>query len=217
MPMTGTRIVPRTQREIARRGSAVGANWSEVVWWQYFDSQAYVSGTTTKQTFFAAPSADRTLSNLEQPGQIPAPGQFEIYNIMFDVRSTLPVTLQTVAGPLTTAGVLNDLALLISGLNERPTWTFFLSGKEYGPFTLLTLGGSGGVTGFGYGSSIATSSGQIQYARNDPSNGWNYFGSLIIVEQSNFKVVLNWNAAATLTADKLNVVSMQGVLSRKVQ
>lgn len=213
----GVPIRPETQRQVAERGMAVGADYAEVVWWQFYDSQAYVSATTTRQRFFSTANNDKTITNLAQPGQIPSPQQFQIYNVCLDVRSTLPVTLQTAVGPLTTAGVLNDLALLIGGLNERPTWSLFLSSKEYGPFTLLTLGGTGGVSGFGYGSSIATSSGQIQYARNDPSNGWNYFGNIVITQQSNFYIELNWAAAATLTADKLNVVSMFGILNRKVQ
>lgn len=215
---TGVPIQPEGQRTVAARSRAVSANVAEVVWWQYYDTQTYTSGTTVRQSFFSAPVNDPTLSNLPQGGQLPAPQQFQIYNVTLDVRSVLPVTLMTAVGPLTTAGVLADLALLISGSNERPTWMLKLSSKDYGPFTLMTLGGNGGgVSGFGYGSSIGTSSGSIQYARIDPNGGWNYWGNIIIGEQSNFSVVLEWAAAATMSADKRLVVSLHGILNRKVQ
>ena len=213
----GVPIDAQTLASVNRKGTPKAGDGSEVIWYQLYDTQSYVSGTTVALNFFAAPSTDDTLSNLSQGGQLPARQSLQIHQCCLDILSVLPVTLDTAAGPLTTAGVLNDLALILFGANQRPIWTLIVSNKTYGPYSLTVLHGTGGPMGFGYGSSIATNSGSIQYAKNDPEPGWNYWGSLIIAQQSNFNLTMKWSTAATLTADKRLRTSLMGILNRPVQ
>ena len=47
--------------------------------------------------------------------------------------------------------------------------------------------------------------------------GWNYFGRIIIPEQNNFNIVVNYAAAQATTATPIPVrITMFGVLSRRV-
>lgn len=180
----------------------------EAIWHQAYDTQLFTSGTTTRLVFFQALQADRTLSNMEQAGSFPKPQSLQIHQITCDVLSILPTTL---TGDIT--GVLTDLALLIFGANERPTWTLNISNKNYGPYSLTTLHGTGGPAGSGWSGATITG---MQYARNEPGPGWNYCGRVIIPEQVNFSVELNWAATATMTANKRIRLSLFGVLGRRV-
>lgn len=212
----GARFQARSNAQVNAAATPPSGNAAEAIWHQLYDTQTFTSAATTTLTFFRLSQADTTLSNMPQGGVLPVPQTLQIYDITLDIMSALPVTLDTAVGPLTTAGVLNDLALLIFGSAQRGTWTLGISDKNYGPYSLTVLHGTGGPAGWGYGSSIATSSGSIQYARNEPAPGWNYYGNIIIPSQVNFSVVFNWAATATLTANKLLRTSLFGVLNRRV-
>ena len=56
----------------------------------------------------------------------------------------------------------------------------------------------------------------LQYGRNDPSPGWNYYGRIIIPEQVSFNIEVNYAAAQTLTANYHIRLAMFGVLARRV-
>lgn len=208
MSVLGARFRALPGATVEANATPPAGNSEEAIWHQIYDTQSFVSGTTTRLVFFQAANADRTLSNMDQGGSLPRPQKLQLYNVCLDVLSIIPVTTSA-----TIDGVLNDLALLIFGSNQRPTWTLNISQKAYGPYSLTTLGGTGGPTGFGFSSDGAEI---IQFAKNDPSGGWNYFGRLTIPEQVNFSVELNWAATATMTADKRVRVSLFGVQNRRV-
>lgn len=207
MPSFGERFRALPGSTVEANATPPSGGAEEAIWHQIYDSQTYTSAVTTRQVFFQAANADRTLSNMDQGGALPRPQKLQVYNICFDVLSAIPVTTSA-----TIDGVLNDLALLIMGSATRPTWTLNISQKAYGPYSLTTLSGTGGPTGFGFSSDGAEI---IQFAKNDPNGGWNYFGRVIIPEQVNFFVEVNWAAAATLTANKINRFSLFGVLNRR--
>ena len=202
------------ERFRALPGSTVEANATppsggaeEAIWHQIYDSQTFTDNVTTRMVFFQAANADRTLSNMDQGGALPRPQKLQIYNVCCDILSTIPVTTSA-----TLTGALNDLALLIFGLAQRPTWTLNISQKAYGPYSLTALGGTGGPVGF-----IGSSDGAeiLQYAKNDPSVGWNYFGRVIIPEQVNFNTEINYAATADISENKLFRFSLFGVLNRR--
>ena len=180
----------------------------EAIWHQVYDSQTYTDNVTVTMTFFQVTNADKTLSNLPQGGVFPSPQSLQIHNICCDILSPVPVSTSA-----TLTGVLNDLALLLFGSAQRPVWTLEISDKKYGPYSLTTLGGTGGPTGFGFSGDGAEI---IEFAKNDPSGGWNYFGRVIIPEQNNFKLIIDYAAAADVTENKIFRVSMFGVLGRRV-
>lgn len=204
----GAPFRPLTKGQTEAMATPPSGGSAEDIWHQLFDTQPFVSATTVQLTFFRAAQNDRTLSNMPTGGTLPRPQTLRIHNICLDVLSTIPVTTSA-----TLTGVLDDLALIIFGLAQRPTWTLSISDKSYGPYSLTTLHGTGGPHGFGWSGDGAEI---IQYARNAVEPGWNYYGRIIIPEQVDFNIVLNWAAAATITADKLIRVSMFGVLGRRV-
>lgn len=202
------RALPKAAVEAA--STPPSGNAQEAIWHQLYDTQTFVSAATVRLDFFRTTVADATLSNMNTGGTLPRPLSLQIHNISCDFLSATPVS--TAAGGV--AGILNDLALLLLGTTQRPTWELVISDKTYGPYSLTTLHGTGGPAGFGYGTFTAEES--IQYARNEPGGGWNYFGRVIIPEQVQFRVALIWNATATLTGDTRVRLSMFGVLGRRV-
>lgn len=201
---------PLTTAQVQQKATPPAGNSSEVIYHQMFDTQTFTSATTTDLNFFAAANADATLTNLPQAGQLPFPQTLQIFDITLDILSPVPVS--TNPGATTVVGVLNDLALLLLGSAQRPTWQLNISEKKYGPYSLTTLHGTGGPTGFGWGAEVTS----IQYARNEPSPGWTYMGNITIKQQVNFNVVVHYAATATLTGNPLFRVSMFGILNRAV-
>ena len=210
----GTPFRPQTNQAVTAGATPPSGDSAESIWHQLYDTQSFVSATTTALQFFLSPGVDPTLSNMTQGGTLPRPQTLQIYDITLDVLSIIPLSVSATA---TVVGVLNDLALLIFGAGQRPTWTLSISQKAYGPYSLTVLHGTGGPTGWGwaYGTAAAES---FQYARNEPGPGWNYYGRVSILEQMQFQLSVNWAATATLTEDdrRLRCVSLFGVLNRRV-
>lgn len=178
----------------------------ESIWHCLYDTQTYVDNTTTRLTFFQTTNVDPTLSNMEAGGQLPSPQSFEIHNICLDLLPGVGISTSA-----TTTGNGDDMALLL--LTGRPVWTLTISQKAYGPYPLTSLHGTGGPQVFGFSSDGAEI---LQYARNDPSPGWNYFGRIIIPEQVGFKIDVVFAAAQNLTADVRLRLAMFGVLNRRI-
>jgi hypothetical protein len=183
-------------------------NAAESIWHQLYDTQTYTDATTVRLTFFQASNADKTLSNIDQGGTLPRFQTLQIHNVCLDILSIVPVSTSA-----TLTGVLNDLALLTFGANQRPTWTLTISNKAYGPYSLTTLHGTGGPDGFGFSGDGAEI---IQYARSDGSPGWNYYGKVILPEQCSFDATIIYAAVADTTEDKRFRFSLFGVLTRRV-
>ena len=184
-------------------------NAAEVIWHQLYDTQTYVDNTTARLEFFTQASNDRTITNMSTPGILPRFQTLQMHNVCLDVLSIIPLTTST-----TVAGVLNDLALLTIGAAHRPTWTFNLSSKDYGPYSVSALHGTGGPDGFGWGGGATES---FQYARNATWPGWNYRGNMTIREQVPFFLAINWAAPVDMSADKRLRLSLFGVLNRNIQ
>lgn len=208
----GVPFRPQSNQAVTAGATPPSGNSAEAIWYQLYDTQTFISGTTVSQQFFLSPGTDPTLSNMTQAGTLPSPQTLQIYDITLDVLSIIPLTATATA---TVAGVLNDLALLIFGAGQRPTWTLSISQKAYGPYSLTVLHGTGGPTGWGwaYGTAAAIN---YQYARNEQGPGWNYHGRVSILQQMQFSLAINWAATATMTEDKRLRVSMFGVLNRRV-
>ncbi len=179
----------------------------EAIWHAVYDTQTYTSAATTSLTFFTNTNNDKTLSNMEAAGQFPAPQSFLIHNVCVDI-----ITAAGVSTNAANAGSLDDIWRLLLG--GRPTWTLSLSNKNYGPYPVTLLHGTGGPQGFHAGAPAAP--GTTQWGINSLVPGWNYFGRIIIPQQVSFNIVVNWSAAQTLTGNALVRFSLVGVLNRRV-
>lgn len=176
-----------------------------------YDTQSYVSATTTQLTFFQTTNADVTLNNLEQPGALPENTYFEIHRIMCD--PFIPPTTQATSGA---PAALLDIWNLLFGTG-RGIFTLFINSKKYGEEPLSMFHASGGPIGFMAGT--AGASNFLSYANNGVMDGgWYVGGRLVISPKSSFKAVLNWAAAQTLVAGNSNIrLVQQGVYYRPVQ
>lgn len=202
----GQRFKVATRAQLRQMSTPPSGASPEAIWHQFYDTQDYVSATTTTLTFFATPNVDLTLSNMETGGQLSDPQWLSIYDITLDFLSQ---NTTQAAGLL---GELNDLSLLLKV--GRPTWTLTISDKNYGPYSLTVLHGTGGPSGTIDAGTLAAG---IQYANNMPTPGWNYKGSLIIPPKTSFRIVVNFGAAQTTTLTPLPMrISLFGILSRRV-
>jgi hypothetical protein len=204
----GSRFSALPKGAVEQAATPPSGNAQEAIWHQLYDSQTFTDNSSVVLTFFQTANADKTLSNQEQGGTLPKPQSLRIYDICLDILSPVPVSTSA-----TLTGVLNDLALLIFGSAQRPTWTLSISSKSYGPYSLTVLHGTGGPDGFGFSSDGAEI---IQYAKNAGSPGWNYFGRVIIPEQVPFFMTINYAATADVTENKIFRASLFGVLQRRV-
>lgn len=204
----GTNFIPKSRAQIRADFTPPSGQSQEAIWHQLYDTQTYTDNSTTRLTFFAATNADNTLSNMDASGMLPAPQSFAIHNVCCDLWTAAGVSTSA-----TTVGNVNDLFLLM--LVGRPTWTLNISSKRYGPYSLSALHGTGGPVGFSTNASTAAAVSQ-QFAKNDASAGWNYYGKVGVPEQVAFNMEVVWGAAQDLTANWTIRMSLFGVLNRRV-
>lgn len=206
--MLGARYQAMTQSQVDAQATPPSGASVENIFHQLYDTQTFTDNATVLLSFFQAANADKTLSNMDQGGALPRFQSLRIHDVTLDILSIIPVTTSA-----TLTGVLNDLALLIFGSAQRPTWTLTISAKAYGPYSLTCLHGTGGPTGFGFSGDGAEI---IEFAKNDPASGWNYLGQVTIPEQVNFQLDIRWAATADISENKLFRVSLFGILTRRV-
>lgn len=179
----------------------VAGGQSEAIAWTFYDTATYVDNVTTELPFFTVARANRNATNLNTPGQLPEPQYFQIMWFGCSILTT----------PAATAW-LDVQALLQGGANGPPTWTFVLADKRYGPFPLMDLHASGGITGFGTQTTEAyANSGVI----GEHKDAWQD-GAIIIPPQQGFSVDVVWDGAQNISGNTLIQLYMRGVLHRRV-
>ncbi len=180
----------------------------EAIWHLIYDTKVYTDNTTVSLNFFdSANVGTLDLSNMELPGQFPAPQVFNIHGIFCDLWTAAGVSTSA-----TNTGNINDIMLLL--FTGRPRWQLTVQQKNYGPYPLRTLHGLGAPAVFGFSSDGAEI---LQQAAADRSPGWNYNGSITIPASTAFQFNVTWAAAQDLTADWRIQIAMSGKLSRAVK
>lgn len=187
--------------------------------WTWFDTQTYVSGTTTVLDFFQSVNADKNLSNMVAAGQIPSPQFFDLYHCSIAYLVPFSATVPIVTAPALT-GALNDVDRLSQGAA-----LFNVASKDYwqGPQLALPAGGGPDARlAFTSNGTEATSfSSTAQYATNgnpDLRNRYNFWGDITLPANQNFIWRLTWTAALTFapSTNRLIKVWMDGYLYRRV-
>jgi hypothetical protein len=206
--MLGVKVRARPRAAVLAAATPPSGRSQEAIWHQLYDTQTYLAaGVTTLN--FGLVNVDKTLSNFEANNQLPAPQSMQLYNICCDIFPTTAGLSNNVAP--TAVGNLNDMQKIL--FQARPTWTLGISGKNYGPYSLTDLHGTGGPGGFIAGAEVTL----VQHARNDVSPGWNYCGSIIIPEQTTFTFTINFQGVLVPVAvDHFIRISLFGVLQRRV-
>lgn len=184
--------------------------------WTWFDTQSYVSGTTTRLDFFQTVNADKTLSNMVAAGQIPSPQFFDLYHC--SIAYLIPFSAVAAAAAIAVTGALNDVDRLSQGAAS-----FSVANKDYwqGPQFALPCGG-GAVPFFAMaGTEAAGTKSALQYASNgnrDLRNRYCFWGDITIPANQNFIWSLTWSAALTFdpNSNRNIKVWMDGYLYRRV-
>lgn len=188
----------------------------ETVGWQWWDTQTYVSGTTTQLiNFFATQRATVDLSNMEIAGQLAAPKAFLLRAIRFFVKQR-PSTISPVTSPQT--GNFDNIAQLIN----TGVFTFTIGNKQYAQNALWTLTAGGGASGAMASANSGVASANFHdYAQSgiaDPRAVYTLSKPLFIPPQMNFNAAVTWPAAITLAGGNTTVCFLlDGDLLRPVQ
>lgn len=204
------KIRPKTRQQLALLANPEAANQPEALPWVLYDTQSWTTGVTAVASYFGTVPGDKTLGNMEGPGQLPDPQYFEIAYWGCDfLLSPNSVASVAVAGPL------NDIAAFLFA--QRGTWEFNISNKRIGPFPLSFFHASGGPTGF-LAITNAAAAQKNEYANNGIfDGGFCVEYAIIIPPKLGFDVTLRTAAAPTLQTSPLNVrVWQAGVLHRRV-
>jgi hypothetical protein len=189
------------------------ANQPEVVPWQLYDTQDIANAAAGPFTFFVNQNADKTLSNMEGPGQLPDPQFFECYYLSCDILQVPAATAQAAEPNTALANVENILKTC------RATFTFNMSNKRYGPFSLTMAHATGGATGSGYGYGTAANGTSAFLVNNGipGSGGFPFSGALVIPPKTGFDVTVNLGVAATILVATVKMrISLVGNLYRRV-
>lgn len=202
-------VQPKTRQTLAMLANPELANQPEALPWVLYDTQAFTTAVTVSQNYFLTQPGDRTLGNMEGPGQLPDPQFFEIWfwGVDFLINPAV-VAAATAVGPLT------DISQFLWA--QRFIWTFTISNKNIGPFPLSFFHASGGPTGFMAATYAAPV--KMEYANNGVfDGGYGVFGSIVIPPKLGFVVSLAGAGAPTLNQSPLNVRAWKaGVLHRRV-
>lgn len=175
--------------------------------WVLYDTQAAANASAAPLAFFGAVTVDKTLCNMEGPGQLPDPQHFQAFYWGCDFLQT------TMVGAAAT-GPLADLQNILH--TNRATWQFDLSNSRIGPFPLTFFHSSGGPNGFISSALAAPATKEFAY-NGIFDGGYCVNGGIVIPPKLGFDVIINFAAALTLTQTPLNVRAWQaGVLYRKV-
>jgi len=189
----------------------------ESIGWKWWDTQTFVSGTTTALTNFFNVRATPDLSNMEVAFQLAAPKAFLVRAIRFFVK-TRPLAVSPAAVSGAATGVFDNVAQLIN----TGVMSLVIGNKTYVLDPLWCLTAGGGASGV---ACIATSAGggqdYIDYAQNgiaDPRAVNTLSKPLFIGPQINFNARIDWAAALTLQGGNVALtLLLDGDLLRPVQ
>lgn len=203
------KIRTKTRAQLAVLANPESANQPEALPWILYDTQAWTTAVTATQVYFGSIQTDKTLGNMEGPGQLPDPQYFEIAYWGCDILVT-PDFATTNTQPSSILDVAQFLFV------QRGIWTFHISNKNIGPFPLTFFHASGGPTGYMAGTWTAPA--RTSYANNGIfDGGFCVEEAIIIPPKLGFDVTVQTAAAPTLVQSPLNVrVWQAGVLHRRV-
>lgn len=181
-----------------------------------WDTQTYVSGTTTALQFFQVPKgqSSKTMAdtNMEAAGALPAP------------KSFLIETIELYCFPKTALGADNTSIKVLQNWQDlydllQVGWLeLFIGSKAYldeGP--LMKFPPRSGLTGVAFANDSTANTGtRVDYVsvggpiyQLDPN--------ILLVPTQNFVVTLNWATAKTLNANVNIVCNLGGILYRNSQ
>lgn len=198
----------KTKAQLNALADPISAGQPEALPWMLYSRKAYVDNTTTLLSFFDEINTNKGISNMQAASALPSPQYFEVLSIGADILRN------PTAAAASQAGAIDDVQKLC--LTSESFFTFVYADKQYGPFPFSTLHPSGGVQGFGFGTTTADTL-SVQYAANGyPDGGLPVNGAIVLKPKVQFTLSVQWPSPVNLTADVNVRVWLWGILHRKV-
>lgn len=219
-PMNNISYGDEYRRMMPREFEQYAAQYSgqiEGIGWKLWDTQTYVSGTTTRLQQFFNVRATQDLSNMETAFQLPGQKGFLIRAIRFFIKQE-PRAVTPSAATGAQVGAYDNVALLIN----TGVFELIIGNKQYVLDPLWCLTAGGGASG---AMCAATSAGGatifVDYAQNgtaDPRAVNTLSKPIFIPPQLNFSANAFWPAALTLSGGNTTITFLlDGDIIRPVQ
>jgi hypothetical protein len=212
VPWQGPNGQAYTRAELDAMSNPTFANQPEAIPWQLFDQQNATTALAVPIVFFQAIQADKTLGNMEGPGQLPDPQYLIVHYAACDIQQ---VPVLTVAASVN-AGLANVENILKTA---RATFEFNMSNKRYGGFSLTMTAATGGSTGSGYGYGTDAAGESVFLVNNGipGSGGYPFSGAVVIPPKIGFDITIRNTVAYTLVGGPIGIrFSLVGTLYRRV-
>jgi hypothetical protein len=189
----------------------------EAIGWKWWDTQTYVSGTTTSLPAWFNVRTSPDLSNMETAFQLPAPKAFLCRAIRFYVKAR-PRSVARAASTNPQPGGIDDVTQLIN----TGVWALTIGNKIYSMEPLFCLTSGAGVWGnMAIEGATADPGGLVDWGQNgipDPRAVNTLPKPIFIGPQINFTAVVTWPAALTLAGGNTPITFiLDGDLLRPVQ
>lgn len=217
-PLSAIILIPwqpaLTKDELDQLVNPQMVNQPEVVPWQLYDTQGVATGVTTTLTYYQTINGDKTLSNMEGPGQLPDPQYLVVHYVACDILQ-IPTTT-AITATTNNDGLANVGAILKTA---RASFEVNMSNKRYGPFSLTMCHATGGETGGVMGVGTLAAAVAASYVNNGVpgSGGFPFSGALVIPPKIGFDVKILFGAAPTIVGGPINTrMSLVGALYRRV-
>jgi hypothetical protein len=196
--------------------AATYGNQLNRVGWKFYDTQTYVSGTTTALTQWFNVRATIDLSNMEVAFQLAAPKAFLVRSFRFWVKQ-VPQSLARAASTNPQTGAFSNIALLCN----TGVLTFTVNNVPWAIEPLWTITSGGGPTGvISLEGATADPGAIIDYAQNgiaDPRAVNTLAVPIFIPPQINFTAQMTWPAALTLVGGNTPIsLVIEGDLLRPI-
>lgn len=198
--------------QLALLADPTSAGQPEVIPWALYDTASIANAAIGPFVFFQSVNVDKTLSNMEGPGQLPDPQYFILHYVAADILAPLTFTAQA-NEPNANAATVENLLKTV-----RATFTLTMSNKRYGPFPLTMCHATGGGTGFGFGYGTAAAGTSAAVVNNGVPGvgGFPFCGSVIIPPKIGFDITVAVSAAVTTAATYNLRIVLVGALYRRV-
>jgi hypothetical protein len=195
--------------------SASYGNRLDRIGWKWWDTQTYVSGTTTQLPQWFNVRATPDLGNMEVAFQLAAPKAFLIRAIRFFIKQRPRSVTPALATGAATGAIDNVAQLINTGV-----FVLTIGNKQFAMEPLWVLTAGGGAMGMLALSAISGAS-TVDYAQNgiaDPRAVNTLSIPIFIPPQLNFSAVVSWPAALTLSGGNTDITFLlDGDILRPVQ
>jgi hypothetical protein len=178
-----------------------------------YDRQTYAQAGQASVSFFSTLSNDPTITNMEAAGQFPSPQWFQPFGIMVTPMAAGPSNITPGASGTNLTGIQNDWDLLTK--TQRAVLSLSIAKKQYGPWPVLALHGTGGAMGFFTNSTASLTAQQVQ--NGWPDGGFGPQGEIVIPPNVGWSVTIQLAAAQAVTVATLIEVAIVGRLYRAVR